>query len=185
MILSKTCHELHRISDEMDLIKHSCSLVQRHKLCYKLECRYHSESPFQCFQCSQVKHLYWTEGNECNVTLCITPKLAVAVNLAQLVALASHSKLSLQDKKRKVIQSFSYSLFLNLQAGFHSTKDCFQTRKQLQKARRLTIFPLYTSLPFISPDFWLVIVTLPDTGDLSERRRTTAQYAAHQLSGRN
>lgn len=60
------------------------------------------------------KHLYCTEGNECNVTLCITPKLAVAVNLAQLVALASHSKLSLEDKNRKVIQSLSYRPFLTL-----------------------------------------------------------------------
>jgi len=149
----------------------------------KLERRHHSESPLS--KCSQVKHLCWTEGNECNSTLCITPKLAVAVNLAQLVALASHSKLSLEDKKRNVTQGLSYSPFLTLQASFHSPKDCLQTRKQLQKARRLNTFPVYTSMPFISPDFWLVIVKLLDTRDVSERWRTTAQHAAHQLSGRN
>lgn len=31
----------------------------------------------------------------------MTPKLAVAVNLAQLVALASHSKFSLQNQTKK------------------------------------------------------------------------------------
>lgn len=46
--------------------------------------------------------LYWIKLEEicqrstCYLTLCITPRLAVAENLAQFVALASHSKLSLQ-----------------------------------------------------------------------------------------
>lgn len=141
-MLSKTCHKLHGISDQMDLIKHSFS--PNHATAVpcnrpgKLKCRHHSESPFECLQSSQVKHFTEQRETNFNVTLCITPKLAVAVNFAQLVALASHSKLSLEDEKRKVMYSASYSLFLSLQTGFHSAKDCFRTRKQLQKARGLT-----------------------------------------------
>lgn len=47
-------------------------------------------------------------------TLWMTPRLAVAVNLAQLVALASHSKFSLQNKKKQQQMTLGVNDSLNL-----------------------------------------------------------------------
>lgn len=68
----------------------------------------------------------------------MTPKLAVAVNLAQLVALASHSKFSLQNQtKKKINDSWSKCLSQSLYAYYeiHDSILAAQLPKELITGR--------------------------------------------------